>query len=163
MDEELLPYLGGLIAIVSSFFGAFASGGSVLILLSSLFLISSDPYISLLATAKVAATAMVLISSFVHHKRTTVNLSMVTVMTIMGLIGMSAATYLVQSHPDTTLFERLSGVMLIGLGFYFLLSKTKGVDSLKRSSFNSKELLEVGILILFFSFINGFSGGMGMI
>ena len=163
MNETLLPYVGGVVAILSSFFGAFASGGSVIILLSSLFILSPEPYISLLATAKVAGAAMVLVSSSMHYKRTKVHLPMITVMTVMGLIGMGAATYLVQIYPDETFFERLIGFMLISFGFYFLLAKSKGLNASGRGSFSTKELAEVGLVLLIVSFINGFSGGMGMI
>lgn len=163
MNEELIPYLGGLVSIISSFFGAFASGGSVLILLSSLFILTPYPYISLLATSKVAGAAMVLVSSSVHYKRTRINVNMVSIMTLGGLIGMIVATYLLQVITDESIFERITGLLLIVFGIFFLLSKTKGLTSSERTSFSKQELFEVFLIKILVGFINGFSGGMGMI
>ncbi len=163
MSEELLPYVGGLVAIVSSFFGAFASGGSVLILLSSLIVLSPYSYLSLLATSKVAAIAMTLMSSSVHYKKNKVNLPLISVMTFTGLIGMAGATYLVQIYPNEVFFERMIGFMLIAFGLYFVLSKNKGLYASGRTSFTSKEISELAFIQLVIGFINGFSGGMGFI
>lgn len=163
MSEELIPYLGGLISLVSSFFGAFASGGSVLILLGALFVITPYPYITLLATAKVAGAAMVLVSACVHYKRTRINLGMIAVMTMGGLIGMVVATYLLQIITNEKIFEWTLGALLIVFGIYFLFSKQLGLESSERKSFTKKELFEVFCLKIFVGFINGFSGGMGMI
>lgn len=163
MNEELIPYLGGLVSIVSSFFGAFASGGSVLILLSSLFILTPYPYISLLATSKVAGAAMVLVSSSVHYKRTRINARMVCIMTVGGLIGMIVATYLLQVISNEQIFERITGLLLIVFGLFFLFSRTKGLSSSDRTSFTRKELFEVFLIKILVGFINGFSGGMGMI
>ncbi len=163
MNAELLPYLGGVIAIFSSFFGAFASGGSALILMGILILITDDPYISLLATAKVAATAMVLMSSLLHRRRMQVSVSLIAVMTLSGLVGMALATGILQTYSNETLFEAVNGVLLIILAFYLFFSETKGQTHSGRVSFKSKELIEVGAVLLGFSFLNGFSGGMGLI
>ena len=161
--EETLPYLGGLISIISSFFGAFASGGSVLILLSSLLIISPYPYLVLLATAKVAAVAMTGISSSIHYKRTKVHFPMIAIMTVTSMTGMIVATYLVQLYPDAIFFERMIGVTLVLFGFYLLFSKNKGLTVSGRNTFNKKECLEMGLLLLVLGFFNGFSGGMGFI
>jgi len=163
MNPELLPYVGGVLAVLSSFFGAFASGGSSLLLMGSLVLVTSAPYLFLLTLAKVAGAAMIMVSSLLHRKRTRVNASLVVVMTLTGLLGMSLATWLLQSHNNDRFFEYLNGFLLISLGLYLIFSKTKGQSSSGRTFFNTWELLEAGFVLLLFSFLNGFSGGMGFV
>ncbi|MEK9160219.1 MAG: sulfite exporter TauE/SafE family protein [Patescibacteria group bacterium] len=163
MNEELIPYLGGLVSIISSFFGAFASGGSVLILLSSLFILTPYPYLSLLATAKVAGMAMTFVSSSVHYRKTKVNRAMISVMTVTGFIGMAGATWLIQIYPNEAFFEKMIGVMLLVFAIYLLTSKTKGLDASGRTSFTKRELCEVAGVMVLIGFVNGFSGGMGFI
>lgn len=161
--NSALPYLIGLIAVISSFFGAFSSGGSSLILLGALFLILDAPYLSLLTISKTAAAVMVFIAAFVHQRKIQVNLKMIGIMTVTGLVGMGFSTYLLQYHLNQDWFENIMAGMLLILGTYFLFAKTRGTHKEHRITFSKKDYMEVAGIFLILSFLNGFAGGMGFI
>ncbi len=162
MNFDPLILLAGLIALFSSFVGAFAGGGS-LILLSCLILLFPDSYLSHLTIVKISALFLVLTSSQIHLKKNKFNLPFLFVITFTAVVGMILGTYLVQFVLKEEFIYLFLGILLLLLPIYYVFTPRIGLNVRSHTDFTPGETVLGGIALFFFALINALSGGMGFI
>lgn len=163
MDADLLLILAGLIAVFSSFVGAFAGGGSSLILLAFLLQLFPESYLSELAVVKVSGFILVLTSSSIHIKKTQLDFTFLWVLTLTGILGTALGTYVLQFYLPEDFLRRFLGVVMLIVVVYLIFSRPLGLTSRGKVPFSFKENVLGGWVSFFFSALNSISGGLGMV
>lgn len=161
MDIFLLIY-GFFAAVTASLVGAFSGGGSSLIILPLLLMISGGQYVAMLTVTKINGLAMTLVSGRIHFGRHNINWRLFTVINVFGLLGTALGTYLVQFQPNEELFKNIMGFVLLMTAIYIIYSRKLGSITGEHLVLNKEIYIMTAIFSFFLNILNGIFGGTGI-
>ena len=151
-----------IVALVSNIFSAFSGGGAGVIQLPAILLLYEMPFITALASHKVATVALGVGATLKYFKKINFDINFITLCLIIGLPGVVAGANVI-SMIDDSIARIMLGVLIIMIGLYSFFSKNFGEQSTQVNQSFVQQIITV-LTITFIAVLNGsLSAGTGLI
>ena len=159
MIDHLLLFI---VALISNVFSAFSGGGAGVIQLPAILLLYDMPFITALASHKVATVALGVGATLKYFRGIQFNSKFIMLCIIFGLPGVVAGASIISTINDS-LARVLLGILIIVISLYSFFTKSFGEQSTQiRQSFVDKII--VALVITLIAILNGsLSAGTGLI
>ena len=159
MIDHLLLFI---VALISNIFSAFSGGGAGVIQLPAILLLYDMPFITALASHKVATVALGVGATLKYFRGIQFNSKFIMLCIIFGLPGVVAGASIISTINDS-LARVLLGILIIVISLYSFFTKSFGEQSTQiRQSFVDKII--VALVITLIAILNGsLSAGTGLI
>ncbi len=159
MIDHLLLFI---VALISNIFSAFSGGGAGVIQLPAILLLYDMPFITALASHKVATVALGVGATLKYSRGIQFNSKFIMLCIIFGLPGVVAGASIISMINDS-LARVLLGILIIVISLYSFFTKSFGEQSTQiRQSFVDKII--VALVITLIAILNGsLSAGTGLI
>ena len=159
MIDHLLLFI---VALISNIFSAFSGGGAGVIQLPAILLLYDMPFITALASHKVATVALGVGATLKYSRGIQFNSKFIMLCIIFGLPGVVAGASIISTINDS-LARVLLGILIIVISLYSFFTKSFGEQSTQiRQSFVDKIIVALAITLI--AILNGsLSAGTGLI
>ena len=159
MIDHLLLFI---VALISNIFSAFSGGGAGVIQLPAILLLYDMPFITALASHKVATVALGVGATLKYSRGIQFNSKFIMLCIIFGLPGVVAGASIISMINDS-LARVLLGILIIVISLYSFFTKSFGEQSTQiRQSFVDKIIVALAITLI--AILNGsLSAGTGLI
>ena len=159
MIDHLLLFI---VALISNIFSAFSGGGAGVIQLPAILLLYDMPFITALASHKVATVALGVGATLKYFREIQFNRKFIMLCIIFGLPGVVAGASIISMINDS-LARVLLGILIIVISLYSFFTKSFGEQSTQiRQSFVDKIIVALAITLI--AILNGsLSAGTGLI
>ena len=159
MIDHLLLFI---VALISNIFSAFSGGGAGVIQLPAILLLYDMPFITALASHKVATVALGVGATLKYSRGIQFNSKFIMLCIIFGLPGVVAGANIISMINDS-IARILLGILIIVISLYSFFTKSFGEQSTQiRQSFVDKII--VALVITLIAILNGsLSAGTGLI
>ena len=159
MIDHLLLFI---VALISNIFSAFSGGGAGVIQLPAILLLYDMPFITALASHKVATVALGVGATLKYSRGIQFNSKFIMLCIIFGLPGVVAGANIISMINDS-IARVLLGILIIVISLYSFFTKSFGEQSTQiRQSFVDKII--VALVITLIAILNGsLSAGTGLI
>lgn len=151
-----------VVAAFSSLIGAFAGGGSSLLMFPLLGELLTGTYAQHLAITKASAAVLCSTSGKIHIGKNKISKKLLGTLTGFGLVGTAIGTYLVQYQLNETLFKGILATVLLCVAIYLLFTKKIGINNQKVREISWQSLVIVAGFSTVLSILNGLFGGTGI-
>jgi len=151
-----------IVALISNIFSAFSGGGAGVIQLPAILLLYDMPFITALASHKVATVALGVGATLKYSRGIQFNSKFIMLCIIFGLPGVVAGASIISTINDS-LARVLLGILIIVISLYSFFTKSFGEQSTQiRQSFVDKIIVALAITSI--AILNGsLSAGTGLI
>jgi len=151
-----------IVALISNIFSAFSGGGAGVIQLPAILLLYDMPFITALASHKVATVALGVGATLKYFREIQFNRKFIMLCIIFGLPGVVAGASIISMINDS-LARVLLGILIIVISLYSFFTKSFGEQSTQiRQSFVDKIIVALAITSI--AILNGsLSAGTGLI
>jgi len=151
-----------IVALISNIFSAFSGGGAGVIQLPAILLLYDMPFITALASHKVATVALGVGATLKYSRGIQFNSKFIMLCIIFGLPGVVAGASIISMINDS-LARVLLGILIIVISLYSFFTKSFGEQSTQiRQSFVDKIIVALAITLI--AILNGsLSAGTGLI
>ena len=159
MLDHLLLFV---VSLISNVFSAFSGGGAGVIQLPAILLLYEMPFITALASHKVATVALGVGATLKYFRKITLDSKFIMICLIFGLPGVVLGASIISIINDS-IARLMLGVLIIIIALYSFLSKSFGEQSRQiKQSFIDKII--VAVIITLIAILNGsLSAGTGLI
>ena len=159
MFDHLLLFI---VSLISNVFSAFSGGGAGVIQLPAILLLYEMPFITALASHKVATVALGVGATLKYFRKIPLDSKFIMICLIFGLPGVVLGASIISIINDS-IARLMLGVLIITIALYSFLSKSFGEHSRKiKQSFIDKII--VAVIIILVAILNGsLSAGTGLI
>ncbi len=159
MLDHLLLFV---VSLISNVFSAFSGGGAGVIQLPAILLLYEMPFITALASHKVATVALGVGATLKYFRKITLDSKFIMICLIFGLPGVVLGASIISIINDS-IARLMLGVLIITIALYSFLSKSFGEQSRQiKQSFIDKII--VAVIITLIAILNGsLSAGTGLI
>ena len=159
MLDHLLLFV---VSLISNVFSAFSGGGAGVIQLPAILLLYEMPFITALASHKVATVALGVGATLKYFRKITLDSKFIMICLIFGLPGVVLGASIISIINDS-IARLMLGVLIITIALYSFLSKSFGEQSRQiKQSFIDKII--VVVIITLIAILNGsLSAGTGLI
>tara|TARA_B100000941_G_scaffold279518_1_gene245059 strand:- start:658 stop:1407 length:750 start_codon:yes stop_codon:yes gene_type:complete len=151
-----------VVSLISNVFSAFSGGGAGVIQLPAILLLYEMPFITALASHKVATVALGVGATLKYFRKITLDSKFIMICLIFGLPGVVLGASIISIINDS-IARLMLGVLIITIALYSFLSKSFGEQSRQiKQSFIDKII--VAVIITLIAILNGsLSAGTGLI
>ena len=159
MFDHLLLFI---VSLISNVFSAFSGGGAGVIQLPAILLLYEMPFITALASHKVATVALGVGATLKYFRKIPLDSKFIMICLIFGLPGVVLGASIISIIKDS-IARLMLGALIITIALYSFLSKSFGEQSRNiKQSFIDKII--VAVIIILVAILNGsLSAGTGLI
>ena len=162
-------FFASLVSMFSTMISGFSGGGGALVLLILLLNFFEGSYIQMLTLAKVASASLTGASALTHRKNARhgkgykIDKKILAAMTVPSLFSTALSMYLLQYQINEAFMVKAVPFVLFAIGAYLIWHRDLGVKVDRPLPATKARLTQTGIFFFVTSFINGFTGGMGLV
>ena len=151
-----------IISIISNVFSAFSGGGAGVIQLPAILLLYEMPFITALASHKVATVALGVGATLKYFKKINFDSKFITLCLILGLPGVVAGASII-STIDDSIARIMLGILIIMIALYSFFSKNFGEQSTQVSQSFVRQIILIPFITLIAILNGSLSAGTGLI
>ena len=151
-----------IVSIISNVFSAFSGGGAGVIQLPAILLLYEMPFITALASHKVATVALGVGATLKYFKKINFDNKFITLCLILGLPGVIAGASIISTINDS-IARIMLGILIIMIALYSFFSKNFGEQSTHVSQSFVHQIILIPFITLIAILNGSLSAGTGLI
>ena len=151
-----------IVALISNIFSAFSGGGAGVIQLPAILLLYEMPFITALASHKVATVALGVGATLKYFKKIHFDSRFIMLCLVIGLPGVVVGANIISMINDS-IARFMLGILIITIALYSFFSKNFGEKYTRKKKFFIREII-LAVIMTFIAILNGsLSAGTGLL